>query len=396
MTHVFLHKLIRRVRLIVCILLIPTSISSTADKSDPLVVDSISNIRQLDELVVDGKGGFSEKIGHVSVSAAEINRTPTLLGERDLIKTLQSGSGVVSGAEGFAGLYVRGGENDQNLYLIDGLPLLNVYHFGGLFSTFSTHSIAGVDFYKGAFPASFSERTSSIVDITLKKPDLDKTSGKFSIGLISGQFYFSTPIRKNSSAISLALRRTWFDVFSVPALAIINRINKPEGKKTIFNYNFTDLILNLRITDRKRNELNILGFYGQDNFKLGEDRFNPKADNALFKSDRNKMAWGNLAMSLLYSHSADIGLLKVQPYVTKAFASDIQQNLMIDGQSKPLSSSSKSTPSVLQIGMKESFEFPIVPAFDGMVGMQQSWSDYNVGASIPDAGKPHTNLSNTL
>lgn len=378
-----LHIFPRRMWLLVLILLIPISISATPSQPESEAIDSLSTVWQLDELVVDGKNGFSNKIGHISVSATEINRTPTLLGERDLLKTLQSSSGVVSGAEGFAGLYVRGGENDQNLYLIDGLPLMNVYHFGGLFSTFSTHSITGVDFYKGVFPTSFSERASSIVDIALKKPDLHRTSGVFSIGLISGQAYYSTPLRKGNSALSMSLRRTWFDILSIPALAVINSINKSEGKKTLFNYNFTDLILKFRAYDGRRNELNILGFYGQDRFKLGEDRFDPNADDALFKSDRNKMAWGNLGLSAIWRHTTDVGILKIQPYITRASASDTQENMMTDGTSQPISVSGKTEPSLLQVGMKESFEFPVAQAISGLIGMQQSWSDYDVGEGNP-------------
>ena len=383
MTHHFLHIYIRRMWTLVCVLLIPVSVSADPNAPDLHILDSVQSIRQLDELIVNGNGSFNDKIGHVSVSASEIKRTPTLLGERDLLKTLQAGSGVVSGAEGFAGLYVRGGENDQNLYLIDGLPLLNVYHFGGLFSTFSPHSIAGVDFYKGAFPTHFSERASSIVDIVLKKPDLDKTSGIFSIGLISGQLYWSTPLRKGKSALSVSLRRTWFDAFTLPALAILNSINRSEGRKTIFNYNFTDLMVKFRATDQGKTELNILGFYGQDRFKLGEDRFDPNAGNDIYKSDRNKMSWGNLGLSVNYRHTADAGTLKLQPYVTRAFASDIQHNIMIDEASQPIAASSKTVPSVLRIGMKESFEFQITHTLKGSVGLQQSWSDYNVGEANP-------------
>lgn len=383
---------------LVCILLLPASLQATTDNPDATAPDSIQSVRQLDELLVDGKNGLSNKLGHVSVSATEINRTPTLLGERDLVKTLQSRAGVVAGAEGFAGLYVRGGENDQNLYLVDGLPLLNVYHFGGLFSTFSTHSISSVDFYKGAFPPLFSERASSIVDIALKKPDLNKSSGIFSVGLISGQLYWSVPIRKGKSAFSVSLRRTWFDVLTLPALAIINAKNRSEGKKTIFNYNFIDLILRFRLSDGKRNELNVVGFYGQDRFKLGEDRFDPKNDHTFYERTRNKLSWGNLGLSAVFSHSADCGILKLQPYATWAFASDVQDDMMFDGASQPVSASSGTSPSLLQLGIKESFEFSMANHLKAKVGMQQNWSDHDVGsaASLYAEFRPVTHSRSAL
>ena len=156
--------------------------------SDDIKIDSIPKEHELQEVVVTGIGSQSNhKIGRLSVSGAEINKTPTIFGEKDALKALQSSAGVVAGTEGFAGLYVRGGETDQNLYLLDGLPLLNVYHFGGLFSTFPTYSIDNIGFYKGAFPSTFSERVSGIVDQAMNRPHLNNTYRTFSIGIISVQ-----------------------------------------------------------------------------------------------------------------------------------------------------------------------------------------------------------------
>lgn len=333
-------------------------------------------------MVVEGNNGKGkDRIGHLSISGGEINRRPALLGEHDVIKALHSTSGVVAGTEGFAGMYVRGGENDQNLYMIDGLPLMNVYHFGGLFSTFCTNSIDRVDFYKGAFPAVFSDRASSIVDIALKKPDLFKTSGSFSLGLISGQLYLTSPVKKGSSAFSVALRRTWFDVFTIPALAILNASKKSDGKKTIFHYNFTDLMIKFKATDHRRNDLSILLFYGKDNFKLGEERFDPKvtSGSGVYYRDVNRMAWGNWGMALDYCLSPQKGKLHIEPYISKAFANDSQDNMDDLGNSVKLTSLTEMRPSVLQVGMKERFTFPIAGPLDLNAGMQQTWYDYNVG-----------------
>lgn len=347
---------------------------------DELPPDTISNAHNLKEVVVNGLGvKGKDKIGHVSISGAEINKRPALLGERDVIKALQTTSGVVSGTEGFAGLYVRGGETDQNLYLLDGLPLLNVYHFGGLFSTFSTNSVEKVDFYKGAFPAVFAERASSIVDVALKRPDYYNTTGSFTVGLISGQVYISTPLRKGSCALSVALRRTWFDVFSTPALAILNATKKADGKKTIFHYNFTDIIVKLAATDRKHSDFSLLLFYGKDNFKLGEERFEPDESDLIYKKDLNRMSWGNWGITADYRLSTRAGYLKIQPYVSKAFAKDTEENIDNTDSSDPLSATTEVKPSVFQVGMRETFEFPIVRGLEGEAGMQQTWYDYNVG-----------------
>jgi len=350
--------------------------------------DTIQNTRELNELVVEGvsSGGIG-KIGRLTMSGDEINRSPVLLGEHDVIKALQSTAGVVSGTEGFAGLYVRGGETDQNLYLLDGMPLLNVYHFGGSFSTFSTYSVGNVDFYKGAFPASFGERASSIVDVALKKPNLSKTEGTFSVGLISGQLYFSTPLRKDHTALSVSLRRTWFDVFSAPALAIINSTKKAEGKKSIFHYNFTDIMVKLRTTDGRRNDLSMLLFMGKDRFKLGEEFFNPDKDNAIYKRDVNRLSWGNWGLNLDYRLTTPVGVLKIQPYLSMAFASDTEENFYHEKDSPALETTTKIEPSVFQTGIKESFIFPISSWLQCDAGLQQTWYDYNVGnPTVEDSG----------
>ena len=376
-------QFIKRMSVLAYILLISHPLYSRPVCDDIETADTLQRTKSLNEVIVNGVGGKgNNKIGHISLSGAEINKRPALLGEHDVIKALQSTSGVVSGTEGLAGLYVRGGETDQNLYLLDGLPLLNVYHFGGLFSTFSTHSIDKVDFYKGNFPTLFSERASSIVDVALKRPDYYNTSGTFSVGLISGQVYFTTPLKKGTSALSVALRRTWFDVFSTPALAILNTTKKSEGKKIIFHYNFTDLMVKLSVTDRKRNDISFLLFYGKDNFKLGNEHFDPKKSKSVYQRDLNKMSWGNWGITLDYKLSLPIGNLKIQPYLSKAFASDKEENMDAIGNPGSFTAITETKPSVLQISMKETFNFPILHGLEGEAGLQQTWYDYNVGNPI--------------
>ena len=342
--------------------------------------DTVTHTRELEEVVVNGvKWGERDLIGRVSISGVEINSHPVLLGEHDLIKVLQTSSGVVAGTEGFAGLYVRGGETDQNLYLLDGLPLLNVYHLGGLFSTFSTHAIENVNFYKGAFPSLFGERASSIVDVALKQPDYYKMSGVFSIGLASGQLFFSSPLKKGNAAVSVALRRTWFDVFSLPALAIINAKNKPDGKKSMFNYNFTDALVKLSATDQHNNDFSLVLFYGKDNFKLGEQRFDPENEYIRYKDYVNKLSWGNWGASLEYRFFTPSFNLRIQPYVSRAFALDIQEDMTAEVSNENSKSKMEIKPSVLQVGMKEHFSIPIVNWIDLEAGLQQKWSGYDVG-----------------
>lgn len=346
----------------------------TLSPNDTDTVQKVSNLR---EVTVDAIGNKTKgKFGHISFSGSEINRFPTLMGESDVLKTIQASSGVSAGTEGFAGLYVRGGENDQNLYIIDGLPLLNVYHFGGLFSSFNTYAIETADFFKGNFPALYTGKVSGIIDVALKKPDLYKPSGVFSVGLISGQLYYSTPIRKGKSALAVSLRRTWLDIFSLPALAIINAGKKEEGRKTIFNYNFTDFSANLLFDDHLKNELSLLIFLGKDNFKLGEEHFNPDDRKDILEKDINRLSWGNRGAALSWKRKLNAGCLQISPYFSNTFASDRQENYGSLGNGDYISTSSLSKSSVIQTGAKEFISFSYLHKFDWEVGLEQSWNDY--------------------
>ena len=345
-----------------------------------LNIDTIPKAEELNEVVVTGRHGIGrDKIGRMSISGLEINKQPALFGERDLIKSIQTTSGVVSGTEGFAGLYVRGGETDQNLYLLDGLPLLNVYHLGGLFSTFSSHSVDRVDFYKGFFPPQYGGRASSVVDVMAKKPDLFKTKGIFSLGLISGQVYVSTSLSKGKAGVSMVLRRTWLDVITAPALAILNATKKSEGTKNIFNYNFTDAQIKFYATDNLHNDVSLLLFYGKDNFKLGSERFNPDNTKEIFDRDLNNMSWGNWGASLDYKFKTPRFELSVQPYVSKAFSSDVQENMIVEKEFGKSTSKTELDPHVIQFGAKESVRIPILTHLICQAGLQQTYYSYRIG-----------------
>lgn len=107
----------------------------------------------------------SSSVGAVNLTRDAIASTPTIFGESDIIKSLQHEPGVSAGIEGLAGMYVHGGDSDENLYMLDNIPLYQVNHFGGLFSAFNTEAIRNVDFYKSAFPAKYDGRLSSFMDV---------------------------------------------------------------------------------------------------------------------------------------------------------------------------------------------------------------------------------------
>ena len=122
------------------------------------------------------------QISQVTVPIEQIKKLPALLGEVDILKALQLLPGVKSGGEGQNGLYVRGGSPDQNLIMLDGVPLYNVSHVGGFVSVFNGDAIKNVTLTKGGFPARFGGRLSSVIEIDMKEGNMQAFHGEGSIG----------------------------------------------------------------------------------------------------------------------------------------------------------------------------------------------------------------------
>jgi len=137
------------------------------------------------------------QMSQVSVPVQQIKKLPALLGEVDILKSLQLLPGVQSGGEGTSGLYVRGGSPDQNLILLDGVPVYNVSHLFGFFSVFNADAIKNVTLTKGGFPARFGGRLSSVLEINMKEGNMKEFKGSGSIGLISSRLTLEGPIWKD-------------------------------------------------------------------------------------------------------------------------------------------------------------------------------------------------------
>ncbi|MBR1850605.1 MAG: carboxypeptidase-like regulatory domain-containing protein [Bacteroidales bacterium] len=174
---------------------------------------------QLDEVVITAeKPGDtrSSQMSAMQVTVEQIKAVPVLFGEADLIKALQLMPGVQSGSEGNSGMYVRGGGPDENLFLLDGIPLYNVNHLGGFFSAFNTDAVKNVTLYKGSFPARFGGRLSSVLDVTTNNGNDKELHGNASIGLISAKINLEGPIIKERTTFNVSARRTYADLILIP------------------------------------------------------------------------------------------------------------------------------------------------------------------------------------
>ncbi len=267
---------------------------------------------ELSEVTIIGKreseiGGINT--GKLIIYGEELKRTPALFGEADIIKYAQLLPGVARGQEGFSGLIVRGGGQDENLYLIDGNPMYNVNHLFGLFSTFNPDAIKTANLYKGSFPARFGGRLSSVLDVTTKDGDKERFGGTFSIGLISSRINLEGPIIKGRTSYSFSLRRTYLDLIARPILAMTNKResdnSNTEYDKTDPAYYFYDANLKVNHKVNNRNHLFLSLYMGDDVLDFSNSMYLDKGqgkNDPLLNRLAAKSRWGNRMASLGWTH----------------------------------------------------------------------------------------------
>ncbi|HNP17618.1 MAG TPA: TonB-dependent receptor [Fulvivirga sp.] len=163
----------------------------------------------LEEVVVSAIS--AQDIGDVQMSKAKIQpktvtEMPALFGEMDVVKSLEFIPGIKSHSDGSTFYYVRGGNRDQNLLIIDGAPIYNSSHMLGVFSTIIPDAVNSIDIYKGDMPASMGGRLSSVVDVRTKKGNDKKFQAWGNTGLISSKIGLEGPILKNKSSYLMSGR----------------------------------------------------------------------------------------------------------------------------------------------------------------------------------------------
>ena len=224
------------------------------------------------------------------ISMEKVKSLPVLLGERDVLKTIQLLPGIQSGSEGSSGLYVRGGGADQNLILMDGVPIYNASHLFGFVSVFNGDAINYAEIVKGGFPARYGGRLSSVLDIRMKEGNMERFKGEASIGIVSGKFTLEGPIIKDKTSFIVSGRRTWIDLLSLPIQA---RINQKREDKITTRYHFYDLNakINHKFSDNSR--LFLSGYMGDDKFSFVDKSTYTDGTNVEKPLWRDGLKWGN-------------------------------------------------------------------------------------------------------
>lgn len=254
---------------------------------------------QLEEVKIFAKKTEAQKteMGKIDIPVKTIQKIPALLGEVDVLKAIQLLPGVQSGTEGTSGFYVRGGGPDQNLILIDGVPVYNVNHLFGFFSVFNADAISDVSIIKGGFPARYGGRLSSVLDIRMKEGNMKKFSGSASVGIIASKFTFEGPIIKDKTSFLISARRTYIDILTLPAQKIyLNNIE--PGIKSSSGYFFGDINakINHKFSDKDRIYLSIYSGKDKAYSKMTDtwEEFVDEFDSSL--------KWGNITSAFRWNH----------------------------------------------------------------------------------------------
>jgi hypothetical protein len=241
-----------------------------------------ANAIQLGEVVITSRKKdeniTKNLMGVEKINIQEIKNIPVIFGEKDILKTIQLLPGVKSAGEGNSGFYVRGGNADQNLILLDEATVYNASHLLGFFSVFNADAIKDVTLYKGSQPAEYGGRLSSVLDIRMDEGNNKKFGVEGGIGAISSRLKIEGPVIKDKGSFTIAGRRSYADMF----LKLSKDSALSQRKLYFYDLNAK---FNYRINDN--NKLFLSGYFGKDVLAFGSQM---------------GVDWGNVTGTLRWNH----------------------------------------------------------------------------------------------
>lgn len=334
---------------------------------------------ELDEVVIVGKKHVPiekrSQMSQIQVNVQDVERIPSLLGEVDLIKALQLLPGVQGGTEGLNGMYVRGGSPDQNLIVLDGVPVYNVSHLFGFLSVFNTDAIKNVTLTKGGFPARFGGRLSSVLEINMKEGNDKEYHGEGSVGILSSRLTFEGPIIKNKSSFLLSGRRNYIDLLARP---LIKKAAADSGEDVDFSAYFYDLNMKLNYKLNDNHTLFLSTYLGSDNFSttIKDKGYNT---NDYYKT-KGGIDWGNVISALRWNWVLNSKLFSntTVTYSKFNFNFEAGEEDYYDGTLTSFDARYQS--GIYDWGFKTDFDYAPNPNHAVKFGLGDTYHTYNPGA----------------
>ena len=231
-------------------------------------------------------------IGTNNIPINRLIEVPSLTGQRDVIKGLTILPGIHSATEASAGLFIRGGTPDQNLLLIDNVPVHNPYHLFGLFSVFNSDAVKNVEVYKGKIPAKYGDRLSSVISVKIKEGNLRKWKSKYNMGLISSSIVADGPIKKDTTGLLVAGRISYLSLLTLPL-----RLLTATGVNidSYADYTLYDINAKLHHVINNRKKI-FINFYAGNDRHVGLSQIK----RTITSTDKTAIGynWGNATLSI--------------------------------------------------------------------------------------------------
>ena len=241
---------------------------------------TVTREQRLEEVVISSNTAerriSNAQIGAEQIQLKELKNTPALLGENDIMRSLQLLPGVKMESDASSGFQVRGGTSAQNAVLYDDAPVYNVGHLAGLFSAFNDDALGAATLYKGMIPAQFGDASAAVLDVTSRAGNRHEGHGSGSIGLLSAKGFLEGPLLKEKSAVMVSARRSYMDFF-------LKRFDDFKNNDLYFY----DLNAKVDYQLGQRDQLFLSFFTGHDRTAL---------------EDMIDMRWSNIAASLSWLH----------------------------------------------------------------------------------------------
>lgn len=285
-------------------------VSSLGYEPDTLLFSLNSNTRlefelkpyNLAEIVVkyfDDSTYLVSQLDAFELNLDQVSKMPSLGGEPDILRLGYTLPGIQTGADGFGGMSVRGGDIDQNLFLLDGVPIYNATHGLGLYSIFNAAAVKNAKIMKGNFPAQFGGRIASIWNINTKDGNSKEVNGDFEIGPSSAQVSLEGPWPNRKGAWFISGRRALFDFFSVP---ITQKLRETDDSKGYLKYYFYDFNTKLNYQITKKDKLFLSYYKGLDDFVDRKDKYRWFQDTLSVLSNDEIVNWGNQVAAVRWNH----------------------------------------------------------------------------------------------
>jgi len=230
---------------------------------------------------------LAPNVGTVTLTPSAMSGVPAL-GEPDVLRTVQLLPGVNARNDFSSGYNVRGGESDQNLILLDGYPIYNPFHLGGLFSTFLEETVGEIELLTGGFGARHGGRLSSVLDVRSAEPARPGLHGTAGISLIASSLSIGSASKNGRGSWSLSGRRTYAD-----------KLVSVLSDRT-FPYHFSDAVLHAaRAVGRGNARVELTAYAGADDLDGDFTQFgdSSRAGGGTFEFD-----WSNQVVGVSFTN----------------------------------------------------------------------------------------------